>query len=203
MARTARVVVAETPRHFAQRGNRRQRALFRPAGHAVCIDLEAKAFAATGVEAWAYCLMPNQVHLIATPRTLKSLSAAVGPTHVRYTRQINQREGWDSHLWRGVSPPVPWMRIIRALDQQDRRLARLERDVGIGVETMALFVRFWLTTTPSLPEPAAQAARAKAGARYDRFVTAFGRRLNQGPKLRQENPEDIPAEQNSHASGAS
>lgn len=81
--------------------------------------------------------------------------------------------------------------FAKRLDQQDRRLARLERDVGIGVETLALFVRFWLTTTPSLPEPAAQAARAQAGARYDNFVAALGRRLNQGPKLRQEIMEDV------------
>jgi predicted transcriptional regulator len=93
--------------------------------------------------------------------------------------------------------------IAKRLDQQDRRLGRLERDVGIGVETLALFIRFWLTTTPSLPEPAAQAARAKAGARYDSFVAALGRRLNQGPKLRQELPEDISDGQNSHESGAS
>lgn len=50
--------------------------------------------------------------------------------------------------------------IAKRLDQQDRRLARLERDVGIAVETLALFIRFWLTTTPALPEPAAKAARA-------------------------------------------
>ena len=84
--------------------------------------------------------------------------------------------------------------IAKRLDQQDRRLARrLERDVGIGVETLALFIRFWLTTTPSLPEPAAKAARAQAGARYDNFVAALGRRLSQGPKLRQEIPEDVDA----------
>jgi len=83
--------------------------------------------------------------------------------------------------------------IAKRLDQQDRRLARLERDVGIGVETLALFVRFWLSTTPPLPEPAAQAARAQAGVRYDNFVAALGRRLNQGPKLRQEIPDDVPA----------
>lgn len=78
----------------------------------------------------------------------------------------------------------------KRLDQIDRRIARLERDVGISVETIALFIRFWLTTTPPLPEPAAKAARAQAGARYDNFVAALGRRLNQGPKLRQEIPED-------------
>jgi predicted transcriptional regulator len=81
--------------------------------------------------------------------------------------------------------------IAKRFDQADRRLLRLERDVGIAVETLALFIRFWLTTNPPLPEPAAQAARAKAGERYDAFVTALGRRLAQGPKLRQEIPQDV------------
>jgi len=85
----------------------------------------------------------------------------------------------------------------KRLDQLDRRMARMERDLGIAVETLAVFVRFWLTTTPALPEPAAQAARAKAGERYEAFVSALGRRLAQGPKLRQEISEDIdPARDN-------
>ncbi|MFT8422398.1 MAG: CopG family transcriptional regulator [Gluconacetobacter sp.] len=79
----------------------------------------------------------------------------------------------------------------KRLDRQDRRLARLERDIGITVETLALFIRFWLTTTPPLPEPAAKAARAQAGVRYDNFVAALGRRLAQGPRLQQEIPEDV------------
>lgn len=81
--------------------------------------------------------------------------------------------------------------IAKRLDQIDRRLARQERDIGIAVETLAVFVRFWLATTPALPEPTAQAARAKATERYDAFVTALGRRLAKGPKLRQEISEDI------------
>jgi hypothetical protein len=81
--------------------------------------------------------------------------------------------------------------IAKRLDQLDRRMTRLERDVGISVETLAIFVRFWLATTPALPEPAAQAARAKAGERYEAFIAALGRRLAKGPKLRQEVPEDV------------
>ena len=73
----------------------------------------------------------------------------------------------------------------------DRRMTRLERDVGIAVETLAVFIRFWITTTPALPEPAAQAARAKSAERYEAFITALGRRLVKGPKLRQEIPEDV------------
>lgn len=81
--------------------------------------------------------------------------------------------------------------IVKRLDQIDRRISRLERDVGISVETLAVFVRFWLTSTPALPEPAAQAARSKASERYEAFVGALGRRLAAGPQLRQEISEDI------------
>lgn len=81
--------------------------------------------------------------------------------------------------------------FAKRLDQLDRRMTRMERDVGIAVESLAVFIRFWLATTPALPEPAAQAARAKAGERYDAFVTALGRRLAKGPKLRQEISEDV------------
>lgn len=81
--------------------------------------------------------------------------------------------------------------VVRRLDQIDRRLTRAERDVGIAVESLAVFIRFWLMTTPALPEPAAKAAKAKSGERYEAFITALGRRLAQGPKLRQEISEDV------------
>ena len=79
----------------------------------------------------------------------------------------------------------------KRLDQVDRRMTRMERDLGISVEMLAVFVRFWLTTNPPLPEPAQAAARAQAGERYDAFVAALGRRLAKGPKLRQEISEDV------------
>ena len=81
--------------------------------------------------------------------------------------------------------------IAKRLDQLDRRMTRLERDVGIAVESLAVFIRFWVTTTPALPEPAAKAAKAKSNERYEAFITALGRRLAQGPKLRQEISEDV------------
>ncbi|WP_207790343.1 CopG family transcriptional regulator [Sandaracinobacter neustonicus] len=91
--------------------------------------------------------------------------------------------------------------VARRLDQLDRRMTRIERDVGISVETLAVFIRFWINSTPALPEPAAQAARAKAGERYERFVAALGRRLAQGPKLRQEISEDVDGDSSKAGSG--
>lgn len=89
----------------------------------------------------------------------------------------------------------PQSLIAKRLDQLDRRMIRLERDVDIAVETLAVFIRFWLATTQTLPEPAAQAARAKAGELYDAFVAALGRRLAKGPKLQQEIAEDVGTEE--------
>jgi putative transposase len=54
-----------------------------------------------GVEIWAYCLMPNHVHLVAAPQERDSLHLAIGEAHRRYTRMINFREGWRGHLWQG------------------------------------------------------------------------------------------------------
>ena len=42
--------------------------------------------------------------------------------------------------------------FARRLDRLSRHVERLERDVVITDETLALFVRFWLTITPPLPE---------------------------------------------------
>ena len=83
--------------------------------------------------------------------------------------------------------------IAKRLDRLDRRQTRLERDVGIGVEMIALFVRFWLSNTPPPPETERAAMRRQGGDRYDAFIEALGRRLAKGPKVRQEIGEDMEA----------
>ena len=54
-----------------------------------------------GVVIWAYCLMPNHVHLIAVPTSEDGLRRAIGEAHRRYTRRVNFREKWRGHLWQG------------------------------------------------------------------------------------------------------
>ena len=63
---------------------------------------------------------------------------------------------------------------------------RLERDVGISVETLAVFVRFWLTTTPPLPDTAQAAARAKAGSDTRASSQRSAADSREGRKLRKE-----------------
>lgn len=81
--------------------------------------------------------------------------------------------------------------IAKRLDRIDRTLQRLERDLGIANEAFAIFIRSWLTSTAAPPETFQQAARAKGGERYDKFLEALGRRLAKGPRLGQELIEEV------------
>jgi predicted transcriptional regulator len=83
--------------------------------------------------------------------------------------------------------------LARRLDRMTRQIERLDRHVTISNEALAVFVRFWLTSTPSLPDTALAAAQAKGRERYDGFVEALGRRLARGRKLTDEVSLDVDA----------
>ena len=99
MARIARVVAEGMPHHITQRGNRRQQTFFTAEDSSVYIDLMAEWCDKHAVDIWAYCQMPNHIHLIAVPSKPEALRLAIGEAHRRYTRRINCRRGWRGHLW--------------------------------------------------------------------------------------------------------
>ena len=81
----------------------------------------------------------------------------------------------------------------RRLDRLTRQVERLERHVTISNEALALFVRFWLTTTPPLPDTAQPAAQAKGRERYEGFVEALGGGWRRGRPWPQEISQDVDA----------
>jgi REP-associated tyrosine transposase len=99
LARMKRVVVPGYPHHVTQRGIRRQKTFFCIGDYRYYLELMAEACRASDTEVWAYCLMPNHVHLIMVPAAEDGLRASLGEAHRRYTRYINFREGWRGHLW--------------------------------------------------------------------------------------------------------
>ena len=99
MARLARTVVPGYPHHITQRGNRRLPTFFSDEDFQAYVDLVAAHGAARGLTVWAWCLMPNHVHLVAVPEAPEALARALGEAHRRYTRRVNFREGWRGHLW--------------------------------------------------------------------------------------------------------
>jgi putative transposase len=101
MARIPRIVAPGLPHHVVQRGNRRQQTFFHDMDYQSYIHILAEKCNRHRVEIWAYCLMPNHVHLIAIPQEEDSLRKAIGEAHKLYSEKINQREGWSGHLWQG------------------------------------------------------------------------------------------------------
>lgn len=80
--------------------------------------------------------------------------------------------------------------LIRRLDRISRVLERLERDLTIAIETIVLFVRAWLTATPSLTGGDQKAQNAKGQERYAWFVDTLSRRLASGRLFRAEVQEE-------------
>lgn len=107
MARLARVVAPGVPHHVTQRGNRRQQVFFGDDDYLAYRALLAEGCRAAGVAVWAYCLMPNHVHLMLVPPDADGLRAALGEAHRRYTRHINLREEWRGYLWQGRFASFP------------------------------------------------------------------------------------------------
>jgi hypothetical protein len=87
--------------------------------------------------------------------------------------------------------------LARRLDRMNRQIERLERHVTVTNEALAVFVRFWLTSTPPLPDTALTAAQTKGRERYQGFVEALGRRLAKGRTLADEVVADINPAQSS------
>jgi putative transposase len=101
MARLARIVVPGCPHHVTARGNRREPVFFEDGDQQLYCDMLAEQADQARVEVWAYCLMPNHVHLILTPRTEDGLGRMLGAAHRRWAGFVNARGRWRGHLFDG------------------------------------------------------------------------------------------------------
>lgn len=93
-----------------------------------------------------------------------------------------------------LSPDAQDMReaaFTRRLDRLSRQAARLERDMRVTADTLALFIRFWLTITPPLAPEERAAAQIKGRERFENFVETLGRRLQKGNGFLDEIPGDV------------
>lgn len=107
MPRIARIIAPGIPHHVTQRGNRRMETFFREEDYSAYLALMAEWCRKFRVEIWAYCLMPNHVHLIAVPESEEGLRLAIGEAHRRYSGMVNRRQKWTGHLWQGRFSSFP------------------------------------------------------------------------------------------------
>jgi putative transposase len=101
MARLARVVIPGYPHHITQRGNGGARTFFGDGDYALYRDLLATHCRAAAVEVWAWCLMPNHVHLILVPTDQDGLRRALARVHRAYAGIVQARRKRSGHFWQG------------------------------------------------------------------------------------------------------
>ena len=85
--------------------------------------------------------------------------------------------------------------IAKRLDRLSRQLDKLERDQNILIETLALYVRYFLTVSTPVPEAHQEAARAQGRARFEQFIEQLGRHLLRGRSLVKDVIEEIQPDQ--------
>jgi putative transposase len=101
MPRIARLVVPDVPHHVTQRGNRREPAFFEDGDQARYLAFLRAGAEQSNSAVWAYCLMPNHVHLIVVPSHTNGLRDMFAEAHRQCTNFINWRHKWTGHLWQG------------------------------------------------------------------------------------------------------
>jgi putative transposase len=101
MGRLARVVIPGLPHHVTQRGNGRARTFFGDEDYALYRDLLASHCRAAEVDIWAWCLMPNHVHLVLVPSDPDGLRRALSRVHRAYAGVIQARRKRTGHFWQG------------------------------------------------------------------------------------------------------
>ncbi len=70
----------------------------------------------------------------------------------------------------------------------------------VTAETLALYIRYYLTVTPPLPEQDQRAAQALGRERFEYFIEQLAKRLASGKSLTAEVLDDVGPEQDHFAS---
>ena len=81
--------------------------------------------------------------------------------------------------------------FARRMDRIGRQIDGMDEDLAILGETLSLFIRFWMTLTPPLPDAAHPSARAKGMERFEGFLQTLGRKLATGDRFLKDLSRDI------------
>ena len=132
--------------------------------------------------------MRNRLNIYLSPELLRQIAELAS------RKKLSQSAIIQAAVTSFLSPDGADRReaaFTRRLDLLTRQIQRLERNAGVTMETLAMFVRFLLTITPPLPPDDQAALQAKGQQRYEGFVEALRRRLQKGQSFLNEIPEDV------------
>lgn len=133
MARAPRLHVPGGLYHVLARGNNRQQIFRQPADYRFYLARLAHLLARTETHCYAYCLMPNHLHLLLEPGT-RPLSRIMQPLQLSYSLYFNRKQRHVGHVFQG--------RYTAILCQRDAYMLELVRYLHLNP------VRARLTKSP-------------------------------------------------------
>ena len=128
------------------------------------------------------------------------LNIFIEPAHAKRLDQVSAHKGVSKSaviaaaLASFLSPDGEDQReaaLAKRLDRLSRQFDRLERDQGVLIETVALYLRHYLTVALPVPEHQQEAMRAQGRARYAQFIEQLARHIQRGRSLVREIHQEI------------
>jgi putative transposase len=101
MPRVSRAIAIGYPHHITQRGNYRQTVFAEEGDYTRYLELLADFCPKYDLDIWAYCLMPNHIHMVAVPGQNESLARLFNTVHMLYAQYFNRKRNATGHLWQG------------------------------------------------------------------------------------------------------
>jgi putative transposase len=99
MARIARVMLPGVPFHLTHRGNEKKQVFFCDDDYRKYLSQLEQYAKRYKMAIWAYCVMPNHVHLIAVGAETSSISKALGIAQRVFSQRRNHEREVTGHLW--------------------------------------------------------------------------------------------------------
>jgi putative transposase len=124
--RSARLVIPGLPHHVVQRANRGKTLFRNDQDRRRYLDLLARYATRQRLQIWAYCLMPDHVHLVAVPEEAWSLTSALAALQIQHSKRLGRTHKKRGRLWQGrfsscpMDGPHTW-EAVRYIERNPRR----------------------------------------------------------------------------------
>ena len=159
MARLPRVVLAGYPLHIMVKGHNSQPIFFSDEERRSYLEWLRDAAREYDLAIHAYALMPNHVHILATPKTELSASRVMQSVGRRYAQMFNRVHGTTGTVWEGryrsclVDPDTFFLLCQKYIEQNPLRAGLVQKPEDwhwssyrhhVGAETIP-----WISDHPS------------------------------------------------------
>lgn len=101
MANMKRVLIQNACYHLITRGNQKQKIFRSSEDYLLYLSLLKKFKRKYGFQVYAYCLMPNHVHILGEIKNPPFLSKFMHDLNRVYTQYFNSKHEKVGHLWQG------------------------------------------------------------------------------------------------------